>query len=274
MIDAHHHLWKYDPQDYPWIGDGMEVLRRDYLPDDLQPLMEANGVEGFIAVQAQQTIAETDWLLDLAAQKNFLRGVVGWVPLTEPGVGAALERLAGDGHFRGVRHILQDEPDDDYMLREDFNAGIAQLAHFGLSYDVLIYERHLPQTLKFVDRHPDQIFIVDHIAKPRIRDRIVSPWRELIGELAARPNIYCKISGMTTEADWRSWKEEDLRPYFDIVLAAFGPQRLMFGSDWPVLLLASDYSRWVKFFRQAIEHLSEDEQDWICRRTAIEAYRL
>lgn len=274
IIDAHHHLWKYNPDDYPWIGDGMEVLRRDYLPGDLQALMRENAVDGFVAVQAQQSEAETKWLLELAARNDFLRGVVGWAPLTDPDVGSVLERLAENKKLKGIRHILQDEHDDYYMLGEDFNRGVAKLAPMGLSYDILVFERHLPQTLKFVDRHPDQVFIVDHLAKPRIRERVVSPWRELIGELAARPNVWCKISGMATEADWRNWNETDLLPYIDTVLATFGPKRLMFGSDWPVLLLASDYARWMKVFRQAIAHLSQDEQDWICRKTAIEAYRL
>ncbi|MBX3278988.1 MAG: amidohydrolase family protein [Acidobacteria bacterium] len=274
IIDAHHHLWKYNPDDYPWIGDGMEALRRDFLPDDLQALMRENPVDGFVAVQAQQSEAETKWLLELAEQNDFMRGVVGWAPLTDPDVGSVLERLAENKKLKGIRHILQDEPDDDYMLGEAFNRGVAQLAPLGLSYDILVFERHLPQTLKFVDRHPDQVFIVDHMAKPRIRERIVSPWRELIGELAARPNVWCKISGMATEADWRNWNEADLKPYIDTVLAEFGPKRLMFGSDWPVLLPASDYARWIEVFRQAIAHLSHDERDWICRNTAIEAYRL
>lgn len=274
IIDAHHHLWNYTPDEFSWISNGMELLRRDYLLDDLKPLMHENGVEGLIAVQARQSIEETDWLLELAARNNCLRGIVGWVPLTDPEVGSTLERLAATEKMCGVRHILQDEPDDDYMLREDFNAGISQLTRYALSYDILIFERHLPQTLKLVDRHPDQVFIVDHLAKPRIRDRIVSPWRELITELAARPNVCCKISGMATEADWLNWREEDLKPYFDAVLEAFGPDRLMFGSDWPVLLPASDYSRWVTTFRRAIAHLSEDEQSWVCRQTAAEAYRL
>lgn len=274
IIDAHHHLWKYSPDDYPWIGDGMEVLRRDYLPDDVQALMRENPVDGFVAVQAQQSEAETKWLLDLAAQNDFLRGVVGWAPLTDPDVGSVLEQLAENKKLKGIRHILQDEPDDDYILGEAFNRGVAQLAPLGLSYDILVFERCLPQTLKFVDRHPDQVFIVDHLAKPRIRERIVSPWRELIAELAARPNVWCKISGMATEADWRNWDEADFKPYIDTVLAEFGPKRLMFGSDWPVLLLASDYARWMKVFLRAIAHLSQGEQDWICRNTAIEAYRL
>jgi L-fuconolactonase len=176
--------------------------------------------------------------------------------------------------LKGVRHVLHDEPDDDYMLRQDFNRGIASLRRFGLAYDLLIFERHLPQTLALVRRHPDQVFIVDHIAKPRIREGLLSPWRERMKELAAFPNVYCKVSGMVTEAHWQEWTGRDLAPYFDAVLEAFGPRRLMFGSDWPVLLLASSYGRWVETFRRAVSRLTGDEQSWIEHRTAEAAYRL
>lgn len=274
MIDAHHHLWAYSPRDYPWIGEGMDVLRRDYLMSDLAPLMSASGIDGLVTVQASQTSTETDWLLDLADRHGEILGVVGWVPLVDPGVDGSLERLAARRRLRGVRHILHDEPDDHYMLREDFNRGVASLRRFGLTYDILIFERHLPQTLEFVDRHPNQIFIVDHVAKPRIRDRELSPWRERIADLARREHVCCKISGMATEADWQSWTDEDLQPYIDVVLEAFGPRRLMFGSDWPVLLLAGDYDRWVNTVRRAIQPLSSDEQAWIAHRTAERVYGL
>lgn len=274
MIDAHHHLWSYAPHDYPWIGPHMAVLQRDFSIADLRPLMAEAGVQGLVAVQARQSTEETRTLLAAAEQADEILGVVGWVPLADRHVDRELERYAAHPRLRGVRHVLQDEPDDEYMLRGDFNAGIARLRSYGLAYDILIYERHLPHTLTFVDRHPLQVFILDHAGKPRIGERVRSPWRELLGELAARPNIYCKLSGMVTEADWSGWTDEDLRPYVDVVLEAFGPRRLMFGSDWPVLTLAADYVRWAAAFRRLTAALSRDERDWIERRTALEAYGL
>jgi L-fuconolactonase len=273
-IDAHHHLWKYNSDDYVWMNDSMTVLRRDFLVRELERVMRESHIEGTVAVQARQTIAETEWLLELAARHSYILGVVGWVPLTEIDAGPILERLTQQPRLKAVRHVLHDEPDDFYMLRSDFNRGIGMLPSFGLAYDILIFERHLPQTMEFVDRHPRQIFVIDHIAKPRIRDGILSPWRERIRELAKRENVYCKISGMATEADWKTWTSESLRPYLDVVLSAFGPGRLMFGSDWPVLTLAAEYKVWMNTFQSFISELSPDEQESICRGTAIAAYRL
>lgn len=273
-IDAHHHLWKYSAEAYGWMTDSMAAIRRDFLPDDLCRTMRPAGIDGAVTVQARQTAGETAWLLDLAARHHFMYGVVGWAPLVEPAVASELERFAAHPKLKGVRHVLHDEPDDSYMLRQDFNAGVRLLKRFGLVYDVLIFERHLPQTIEFVDRHPDQVFVVDHIAKPKIRERLMSPWRENISELARRPNVYCKLSGMVTEADWRNWTEADLRPYFDAALAAFGPKRLMFGSDWPVLLVAGEYRPWVEIVERAIASLSPDERGRIMGGTAIEAYKL
>jgi len=225
-------------------------------------------------VQACSRVEETRWLLDVARGADDVLGVVGWVPLADARAAPELERLAADRKLRGVRHVLQDEPDDDYMLREDFNAGVGRLRELGLAYDILIYERHLPQTLRFADRHPQQVFVLDHVAKPRIREGILSPWRDRIAELALRPNVYCKVSGMVTEADPRQWTEGDLRPYFDAVLEAFGPRRLMFGSDWPVVTLGATYARWVEVVRRFTAELSADERAWIEWRTAAEAYGL
>ncbi len=274
MIDAHHHLWKYNDRDYIWMSDEMEALRRDFLVPELEQVMRDSGMRGTIAVQARQTIEETEWLLDLAEQNHVILGVVGWVPLAADNAAAVLERFARFPKLKALRHVLHDEPDDFYMLRGDFNRGINMLRSYGLAYDILIFERHLPQTLQFVDRHPGQIFVVDHIAKPRIRDGILSPWRDWMEELAKRENVYCKISGMATEADWKTWTPETLRPYFDVVLHAFGAHRLMFGSDWPVLVVAGGYKNWVNTFRSFITELSSDEQESICCGTAITAYRL
>lgn len=273
-IDAHHHLWRYVPEEYPWMTESMGSLRRDYLLSDLNAVAQAAGVTGTVAVQARQTLAETEWLSQIAAQSSFIRGVVGWAPLVDAGVGGLLERLASLPRLKAVRHVLHDEPDDFYMLREDFNRGVSHLKRLGLRYDMLIFERHLPQTIEFVDRHPGQVFIIDHIAKPRIRDREISPWRENLRELARRDNVYCKLSGMVTEADWNSWTDDDLRDYFQIALEAFGPARLMFGSDWPVLTLASSYERWLQSVKRAIAGFSLHEQQRVMHGTAVEAYAL
>jgi L-fuconolactonase len=273
-IDAHHHLWRYVPEEYPWMADNMPILRKDYLVGDLNAVAQAAGVTGTIAVQARQIVEETEWLSQIAAKSDLIRGVVGWAPLVDAAVGTLLERFASLPKVKAVRHVLHDEPDDFYMLRDDFNRGISHLRRFGLRYDVLIFERHLPQTIEFVDRHPGQIFIVDHIAKPRIQEQQISPWREYLGELARRDNVYCKLSGMVTEADWHSWTDDDLKTYFQIALESFGPARLMFGSDWPVLTLASSYSLWLRTVKLAIAGLSLNEQRQVLCHTAVEAYGL
>jgi len=273
-IDSHHHLWQYTEKDYPWMSDKMDILRRDYVLNDLAAVTQAAGVTGTVAVQARQTEQETAWLLELAGKSDLIRGVVGWAPLINPGVSEYLERAAENPKLKGMRHVLHDEADDLYMLRDDFNAGVAQLSRFGLRYDILIFEKHLPQTLQFIDRHPSQIFIVDHIAKPKIAAQEMEPWRQRMNDVALRPNVYCKLSGMVTEARWNGWMESDLRPYTDAVLEAFGAKRVMFGSDWPVLSLVASYTRWVDVVKSAIADLSADEQQSILAGTAREAYGL
>jgi L-fuconolactonase len=274
IIDAHHHFWRYDPQQYAWIDDAKSVLRRDFLPEHLAAEIAAAGVDGVVSVQARQTIEETDCLLDFADRNEFICGTVGWIPLISPRVADDLAMFSRHKKLKAVRHVLQDEPDDDYMLRADFNDGIGSLARFGLAYDILIFERQLPQAIRLVDRHPSQLFVLDHVAKPRIGEGLLSPWRENIRELARRQNVYCKISGMVTEADWRRWTPKQLRPYYDVVLEVFGPRRLMFGSDWPVCLLACEYRRWKDIVSDYIAALSPAEQQRILGETAIEAYRL
>ena len=273
IIDAHHHLWKYSAAEYGWITPQMAMLRRDFLPPQLEELMHHFGIEGTVAVQARQTLEETSWLLSLAEKHPLIRGVVGWVPCTD---GAAvkrhLEKFAANPRLRGVRHVVHDEPDPRYILRDDFNAGVSALLEFKLRYDILIFERHLPAAIQFVDRHPKQVFIVDHVAKPRIKEHIMSPWDRNMRELAKRQNVYCKLSGMVTEADLEHWTAEDLQPYIDVVLAAFGPRRIMYGSDWPVVLRACDYVRWFDTVNAAIGKLSKAEQDRIMGGTAVEAY--
>ncbi len=274
IIDSHHHFWMYSKKEYGWISDKMPEIQRDFLPVHLAAALKEAGVNGAVSVQARQTLDETRFLLKHANENEFLRGVVGWVPLVEAEVGKAIEEFAGQAKLKGMRHVVHDEKDPNYILREDFNRGVALLKGFKLRYDILIFESHLPQTIKFVDRHPDQTFILDHIAKPKIKQHQIDPWKANLIELAKRPNVYCKLSGMVTEADWQKWTPADLEPYIDTVLAAFGPKRLMYGSDWPVCLLASPYKRWFDTVTVAISKLSEPERTRILGGTAIEAYGL
>lgn len=273
-IDSHHHFWNYDPVEYSWIDDTMKVIRRDFLPEHLRAEIAAAGVDGVVSVQARQNLAETQWLLDFASQQDFIKGVVGWVELVSPKVGAELECFATNPKLKSIRHVVQGEPDDNFILREDFNRGIRELKRFNLVYDILILERHLPPTIKFVDAHPDQVFVLDHIAKPRIKAGVFEPWNKNLRELAQRPNVYCKASGLVTEADFATWTEPQLQRYFDVALEAFGPKRLMFGSDWPVCLVACGYARWHKLVSDWISKLTLAEQSRILGGTAVEAYRL
>lgn len=273
-IDAHHHLWRYTPEEYGWIDGAMVRLQRDYTPADLAGVMASAGINGAIAVQARQSLDETHALLSLADAYPFIEAVVGWAPIAGKDFPSCLEALAAHPHLRGLRHVIQSEPDDDFILGSEFNRGIAAMLSSGLVYEILIYERHLPQTIRFVDAHPDQIFVLDHIAKPRIRERILSPWRERIRELAQRANVFCKVSGIVTEADWQSWTEADLCPYMDTVFDAFGASRLMMGSDWPVCLVAAEYAQWFSLLDRYIARLSEYERERFCGGTAAEVYRL
>ncbi len=273
-IDSHQHFWKYNREDYGWMGEEMHSVRRDFLPAHLQQEISAVGIDGVVAVQARQSLAETEWLLELAAAHPFIKGVVGWVPLISGDLERELERLSPDDRLKGVRHVVQDERDDHYILREDFNHGINALEAFALLYDILIFERHLPQAIRLVDRHPRQVFVLDHIAKPRIKEGLLSPWKANIEELSKREHVYCKVSGMATEGDWANWTEEDLRIYLDVVLEAFAPERLMFGSDWPLCSLACDYGAWFGLISRFIAPLSESEQERILGETATEVYGL
>lgn len=260
-IDSHHHLWAINDTDYVWMGEAHGAIRRDFLPADAAGNFAAAGIEGSVVVQARQMIAETEWLLELAEGHEWMRGVVGWVPLLEDGGEPFLERFAAHPKLRGVRHVVHDEPDDHFILRRDFNEGVGRLAGCGLVYDILIFARHLPQTIEFVDRHPGQVFVVDHLAKPVIRrDHFDAVWAEGMRELAQRENVSCKVSGMVTEVRDAEWDVDLLRPYFETALEAFGPGRLMFGSDWPVCLLRAEYRAWVGCVEALAATLGEDEQ--------------
>jgi L-fuconolactonase len=273
-IDAHQHFWKYSPQDYGWIGPEVAILKKDHLPEDLAPLLDSAGIDGTVAVQAQQTIGETQWLLELADQHPFIKGVVGWVDLCGPDLYPQLERFCAHPRFRGVRHVVQDEPDNEFMLREDFCRGLGTLQAFGLTYDVLVFPRHLPIACQVLSKFPDQPFVLDHIAKPLIKDDQMEPWASDIRALATFPNVMCKVSGMVTEADWHQWQPADLRPYLDVVVETFGPSRIMFGSDWPVCTVAGPYADVVGLVQDYVETFSEDEQSAIWAETAQSFYGL
>ncbi|HEV8542449.1 MAG TPA: amidohydrolase family protein [Verrucomicrobiae bacterium] len=241
-IDSHQHFWKYDPIEYPWIKPDWPI-RHSFLPPDLKPLLDAAGFSACVAVQARQTMEETRWLLDLAKAYPFIAGVVGWVDLRASNLASQLESFGGESKLVGVRHVVQDESDDAFMRRGDFMRGIAQLRAYDLTYDILIFPRQLPAAIELARRFPEQPFVLDHLAKPFIKDRTLDPWRTDLGELAKSGNVFCKISGMVTEAHWGEWKAEDFKPYLETVWKSFGEDRLMIGSDWPVCLLSSDYSR-------------------------------
>jgi L-fucono-1,5-lactonase len=273
-IDAHHHLWRYSKVEYGWIAGNMAPIARDFLPQDLEQVLTSSGIQGSIAVQARQSLEETQSLLNFAQEFSMIRAIVGWAPIASPELPQVLERFHHFQKLKGFRHVVQDEPDDGFLLRTDFNAGIALLKSYGLVYDILIFERQLPAAISFVDRHPSQVFVLDHIAKPRIRDRVLEPWRTNIRELARRENVFCKLSGMVTEAHWAKWRPADLQPYFDVVLNAFGPKRLMAGSDWPVCLLASTYETWFSALREFISSLSSTDQEMILGGVATKVYSL
>ncbi len=258
-LDAHQHVWRYSAAEYPWIPVG-SALQRDWLPEDLAALQKPLGFAGSIAVQARQTLEETRWLLDLADRHPHIRGVVGWVDLRAAEVGAQLREFAAHPKFVGVRHVVQDEPDERFMLGAEFLRGVSQLREFGLTYDLLIFPKQLPAAREVVARFPEQAFVLDHLAKPAIKRRELEPWATEIRALARHPNVCCKLSGLVTEADQQHWREQDLWPYLDVVAEAFGPARLLIGSDWPVCLLASSYQRTMQAVMTWAQKFSSAEQ--------------
>jgi L-fuconolactonase len=273
-IDAHQHFWKYRPQEYEWIDDSMQRLRRDFLPADLKPELEANGFDGCVAVQARQNLQETEALLHLAEQWPWILGVVGWLDLQAPDVRSQLRNVALNPKLVGIRHIVQSEPDDRFLMRPEFLRGVAVLEEFDLAYDILIYARHLPVAVEFVRCFPGQRFVLDHLAKPRIKDREIDDWADGIRRLAAFQNVFCKLSGLITEADWQHWTVEQITPYLDVAFEAFGPQRLMIGSDWPVCLVAGSYGRAVQLVKDYVCRRAPEFENDVLGNNAAKSYRL
>ena len=266
LIDCHQHFWHYIPAEYDWIDESMAAIRRDFLPEDAKQEMDAAGVHASVVVQVRQTLEETRWLLELAEAHAFIAGVVGWMDLQSPTVEDDLARLA---HRRlvGLRHIVQAEP-DDFVARPEFQRGIAALTARDLPYDLLVYARQIAAADALVTRHPNQRFLLDHLGKPDIRGGRYDDWRRDFDRLAARPNVWCKLSGLVTEADWRRWTPGQLRPYLDHALEAFGPARLMVGSDWPVCTLAATYGEAMAVVMDALSEYSADEQVQMLSGTA------
>jgi len=275
-LDAHQHFWHYDAAEYGWIDERMGVLQRDFLPKDLRPELDRAGVDGTIAVQARCTEEETRFLLELACEAPWIAGVVGWVDLTAPDVERRLDAVAGEPKLVGLRHIVQDEPDDRFLLREDFGRGVGLLSARGLVYDVLIHPRHLRVAAEFVGRFPEQTFVLDHLAKPPIADGAAAAsgaWADDLRALAEHPRVACKLSGLVTEARWNDWSLDDLAPYLDVALEAFGAERVMMGSDWPVCLLAAPgYGPVVGAVESWAERLTSAEREALLGTNAARWY--
>jgi len=272
-IDAHQHFWQFDPVRDAWIDNTMSVIQRDFLPKDLQPLLMENGIDGCVTVQADQSETETAFLLALAAKNEFIKGVVGWIDLRKENAEERLAYYAKNSLFKGVRHIAQGEP-DDFLLRTDVQRGIGFLAQFGLTYDILVFARQLPAAIELVKAFPQQKFVLDHLAKPQISHGLNKEWQTHISRLAKHPNVFCKLSGMVTETDDFKWKSSDFTPYLDVILNSFGTDRVMYGSDWPVCLLAADYRMQLNILQEYIADLSESEQTKIMGGNTIAFYDL
>jgi L-fuconolactonase len=273
-IDAHQHYWDVTRLEYPWMPPGESILRRNYLPHDLAPVLERHGFEGTVLVQANVVIEETWWLLDLASQRETILGVVGWVDLTDPDLGHVLDRCQKHPKFKGVRHIVHDEPDVRWLLRDDVVRGLKELARREIPYDLLLRPPHLPLIPQLAERVPGLPMVIDHIAKPLIAEHVMEPWARDMEAVAKIPGMHCKLSGMITEADHNNWSADDLRPYVQHVLNLFGPDRLMFGSDWPVCLLAGSWKQVLAAFTQACGAMPNAEREKILGETAQKFYRL
>jgi len=274
IIDSHQHFWQYEPAKHSWIDDDMAVIRRDFLPSDLQKVYQENRVDGCVAVQADQTLAETNFLVDLALKNDFIKGIVGWVNLRGNDIEQILEKYSHHKTVKGFRHVVQGEPDHNFLLRPNFLKGISALEKYSFTYDILIFPHQLGATLEFVRRFPNIKFVIDHIAKPYIKDGFFEGWANQMKAIAKFENVFCKVSGMITEANYKTWTEAQLNPYMDLVFKAFGTDRIMFGSDWPVCLVAGNYSQVKNIVTNYIADLSDDEKANIMGLNAISFYNL
>jgi L-fuconolactonase len=273
IIDSHQHFWKYDSERHAWITDAMSFIKRDFMPEEFERECDANGVDGSIVVQVDQSEAETHFLLDLAERHKRVVGAVGWVDFRSPGVEERLRYFSQFKKLCGFRHIAEVEP-DDFLVGRDFIRGISRLLEFGFAYEILIYPKQLPAAIELVSRFPEQRFVVNHAAKPLIKSGAREPWAAYMRTIAQNENIYCKVSGLVTEADWVHWNPQDIHPYLDVVFEAFGPERLMFGSDWPVCLLAATYQQAKRLIETYVEiHAAEHKSD-IFSGNAIRFYGL
>lgn len=274
VIDSHQHFWIYEAEKHAWIDDDMKVIRQNFLPEDLKIVYQENNIDGCVAVQADQTLAETDFLLDLADKNDFIKGVVGWVDLRASNINEVLKQYSKFPKLKGFRHVVQGEADHNFMLRPDFGNGIAALEKYNFTYDILIFPHQLGAALELVRRFPNQKFVIDHIAKPYLKDGFHDGWAVLMKAIGEHKNVYCKLSGMTTEADYKNWTSEQIEPYMQLVLDAFGTNRILFGSDWPVCLVAGNYTKTKELVANFIAKLSSEEQAAIMGGNAMQFYNL
>ncbi|WP_298502477.1 amidohydrolase family protein [uncultured Maribacter sp.] len=274
IIDSHQHFWKYEVEKHDWIDDEMSVIRKNFLPSDLEKVYKNNGIDGCVAVQADQTLEENKFLIELAEQHNFIKGIVGWVDLKNSAVESDLEKYNDFSKMKGFRHVVQGEADHNFLLRPDFLRGISLLEKYNYTYDILVFPHQLGSVLEFVKRFPNQKFVIDHIAKPYIKDGFYDGWAALMLEIGKQENVFCKLSGMITEADYKDWTPKQITPYMDLVLKAFGAGRILFGSDWPVCLVAGEYKSVKKLVFDFIQNLSRIEQEAILGKNAITFYNL
>ncbi|MDO6736329.1 amidohydrolase [Wenyingzhuangia sp. 2_MG-2023] len=273
-IDSHQHFWKYEPVKHSWIDDEMAVIRKDFMPSDLKSVYQQNNIDGCVAVQADQTLAETDFLLDLATKNDFIKGIVGWVDFRGADIDEVLKHYSQFEKIKGFRHVVQGESDPNFLLRPDFLNGIAKLEQYNFTYDILVFPHQLGSVLEFVKKFPNIKFVIDHIAKPYIKDGFYDGWALLMKEIASYSNVYCKLSGMITEADYKTWSYHELVPYMQLVLNVFGADRILFGSDWPVCLVAGNYEKVRKITTDFIAPLTIDEQESIMGSNAVKFYNL
>ncbi len=273
-IDSHQHFWKYHPVKDAWITDDMNVIQRDFMPQDLLPLLQENNIDGCVAVQADQSEAETEFLLQLAAENDFIKGVVGWVDLRAENLEERLNYFSKYPKLKGFRHIVQGEPEDDFLIKADFCKGIVRLEKYNFTYDILIFPKHLPYALELAKRFPNQKFVIDHLAKPDFKQTDFSVWEKGIRAIAQCDNVYSKVSGLVTEAHWKHWKAADFTYCLDVVIEAFGLGRLMYGSDWPVSLLAASYQEAIGIVKQYFASFSKEDQEQFWGRNAIHFYHL